>query len=266
MDIRPKIAICIPTILKDDVLMKCINSILDVYQENWIILIGEQNEIDTYSEEKKIFYLTACAREHDNLHQDKIKVVKLPYDCGLSYARNRLVEKAHELGIDYCLISADSIVFTESMKNLTKMLEFITPNDYYDLLGLELNGRISWEAKLDKTEGWEFNFIDRTKEGLIYDCDIVRNFFLATTKSLLACSWDNEAKMAEHTDFFWRYKQKGYKVGFTNLCAGKYLSSQDNREYQRLRRKNMEEGKKYIMKKYNLKKWHIYKHLERIKK
>ena len=110
MDTQPKIAILIPTILKDDILMETLNSILDIYQKNWTILIGEQNKPESWSDEKRIFYLTACAFAHTyNPSKDIIKIHQLPFDCGLTHARNELVKLANKLGIDYCLMSADSI-------------------------------------------------------------------------------------------------------------------------------------------------------------
>src|SRR4030065_2868007 len=101
-----KLAILIPTIHRDNLLMETINSILENYCDNWIILIGDQNNIEDYSEDKRIFYETACAKAHEvNPINDRIKVVHLPYDCGLSVARNELVKVANNLGIKYCLIS-----------------------------------------------------------------------------------------------------------------------------------------------------------------
>jgi len=273
MDTQPKIAICIPTILKDNGLMQSLNSILDVYQDNWVVLIGEQNNIEDYSEEKTIFYHTACAKAHDDLHQDRFKVVKLPYDCGLSYARNKLVEKAMEIGADYCVISADSIMFTESMKKLNEL--FICFKEY-DVVGLELKGRISWEAYLDIQEAFVFDFIERhpvnalldrytDKQITVHTCDVIRNFFMAKTPVLASVLWDDNVKMGEHGDWFWRLKQEGFKVGFTDYCEGQYRSNIET-EYKQLRQKNLEIGKDYMKKKYNLKKWHEYIHLERVRK
>jgi len=268
-----KIAILIPTILKDDNLMKVINSILDNWQDDWVILIGDQNKPEDYSKEKKMFYNTVVTPVcMGNPFSLCVKVVQLPFDCGLSYARNKLVETAHELGIKYCVIAADSIKFTESMRHLHKTINVIKELNY-DLIGFDLIGRIGWEATLDLKDSFVLNFIDKTKipkHGFIeencgiWDCDIVRNFFLATTESLLNVKWDNDLKMAEHNDFFWRYKQAGYKVGWTDYCEGAYISC-DDPDYKKLRRINMMKGKELLKRKYNLTSWVKYIHLERTK-
>jgi glycosyltransferase involved in cell wall biosynthesis len=264
--IMEKIAILIPTILRDDILMETLNSILDVYQENWIILIADQNNIEDYSLEKQIFYRTACSEAHHfNPSKDRIQVVPLPFNCGLSYSRNKLVEKAKELGINYCLISADSIKFTESMKKVNGFIEILQKYPI-DLIGLNLLGRnIGWEAKLDLKDSFILDFIDKTEDKTIHSCDIVRNFFLASTESLLKTQWDKNLILGEHEDFFWRYKQGAFKVGWTHLCSGEYIGKKEG-EYLKLRTKNMKIGKERLKEKYpQLKKWVTYINLDRAK-
>ena len=99
----------------------------------------------------------------------------------------------------------------------------------------------------------------------IWLCDICRNFFLATTKSLLDVKWDNNLKMREHEDEAWRYKQAGYKVGWTDFCWGKYLPCTDN-NYKKQRARNMSMGGGMVQQKYNLKEWVRYINLENAKK
>ena len=274
-----KIAIIIPTIHRDDILMETINSILDNYQDNWVILIGDQNKKEEWNLEKQLFYHSACAEAHSSLrNQDRIKVHHLPYDCGLSYARNELVKLANHLDIKYCLVGADSIKFTKSMQYINNLVKYLnhSPDFNIDLLGLNLKNRnVGWEAWLDLKDSFILDFIDKTPITALFDkycqnsftiwkCDIVRNFFLATTKSLLEAKWDGNLKMMEHEDFFWRYKQTGFKVGWTNICNGEYIGKKEG-EYSKLRAKNMMESKEYLMKKHNLKSWVTYINLDRAK-
>ena len=292
-----KIGIIIPTIHRDDILMETLNSILDVWSDDWRVYIIDQNKKDDYSTEKRIFYNTACSKFHTETVQ-RIKVIEAPYDCGLSHARNLGVAETSKDNISYCLISADSIKFDKSMKhinNLTKYIKY-SPDFNIDLLGLNLKNRnIGWEAKLDLKDSFILDFIDKNNEPdekfadletirnskewsyengnpaklgdviNIWKCDIVRNFFLATTQSLKNVGWDKNLKMREHESFFWEYKQKGFKVGWTNTCHGEYIGIKEN-EYAKLRAKNMRESLNYLLKKYNLKSWIVYKHIERIKK
>jgi len=211
-------------------------------------------------------------------NHDRIKVHKVPYDCGLSYTRNELIKLADSLDIKYCFVGADSLKFTESMKNinyLTKYLNY-SPEFNIDLLGLEIADRIPWEAMIDLKDSFVLDFIEKTPMNALLDkycdnsftiwkCEIVRNFFLATTASLLNTQWDNNLKMSEHEDFFWRYKIKGFKVGWTDYCSGKYLSTDDN-DYKKMRMKNMNLGKEYLKNKYGLKQWVQYINLKNIKR
>lgn len=265
-----KIAIIIPTIHRDDVLMETLNSILDNGSGvDWIVYIIDQNKEEDYSKEKRIFYEI----------EQRIKVIKAPYDCGLSMARNLGVEQASKDEIPYCLISADSIKFSDSMKHINNIVKYLnySPDFNIDLLGLNLKNRnVGWEAWLDLKDSFVLDFIDKYElpggdfcyfdkiKTTIFHCDIVRNFFLATTQSLLNTKWDNNLKMREHEDFFWRYKQEGFKVGWTNLCHGEYIGKKEG-AYLNLRTKNMRECKDYLFKKYNLKSWVKYINLDRAK-
>ena len=295
MNDKPKIAIIIPTIHKDKILMNTLNSILDNWEDNWRIYIIDQNKTIDYSIEKNIFYKTACSSHHLQKEQ-RIKVISAVYDCGLSVARNLGILEAKKDNIAYILMSADSIKFTESMKKINYLIKYLNYSKKFniDLIGLDLKERIGWESFLDLKDSFILDFIDKEKQpdekfadlesirksdewtdengkkalyGNVIDfwhCDIVRNFFLATTKSLLNIPWDNNGKMSEHCPYFWEYKKAGYKVSYTDYCNGEYLNNND-KIYKSIRNKNLQEGRKYFMEKYNLKKWITYKYLERIK-
>lgn len=204
-------------------------------------------------------------------------------EIGLSAARNLGVEQAKAMEIPYCLIMADSILATPTFGDLPILLQYF---DKYDLIGLNLIGRIGWEGTLSLLAGqsFELDFLNKDKEcddyiietqyselddspchiniGGIWKCNIVRNFFLAKTQTLFDVKWDNNLKMREHEDFFYRYAQAGYKVGCTDLINGDYIgeeSKSGNSDYALLRRKNMDLGLKYLLQKYNIKKWITYK-------
>lgn len=268
-----KIAILITTVHRDNLLMDTLRSILEVYQDNWIILIGDQNPKESYSTEKSFFYQTACAEAHYGAN-DRIKIVKLPFNCGLSYARNRLVEKANEMGIKYCILGADSVEFDKSMSNIHNLIHYMRR---YDIIGLDILNRVKWEAKMRLVEGshFELDFINTacktcsSKKLVVYNCDICRNFFLAKTQSLLNNPWDEDLYMKEHEVFFYNIKKSKLKVGYTNNFKGTYVgekSKKDGSEYSKLRNKNMAEGLKKLKEKYNIKKWVEYKNLENIHK
>ena len=66
-----------------------------------------------------------------------------------------------------------------------------------DCMGFELTGcACGWEADLSlDVAGFTLDFIDKSEDKLLYKCDIVRNFFLATTESLLKSKWDENLKL-----------------------------------------------------------------------
>jgi glycosyltransferase involved in cell wall biosynthesis len=265
---KPEIAIIITTIERDDLLIKTVNSIIDNWQDNWKVYIIDQNK--EMNEEKNLFFDTIASQFHTK-KEKRIEVIKTNYDSGLSFGRNLGVKKAKEDQIPYCVISADSICFNPTMKKIDHVKRCLKN---YDLIGLDLkNKEVGWEGKLDVVDGaFEIDFIEKkckycsSGKLVILNCDIVRNFFIAKTETLSKVKWDDNLLMHEHEDFFMRYKQAGYKVGWTKWCSGNYEGERYKRNgslYSKLRQKNMTACSYYLHKKWNLKNWVRYKNLDR---
>ena len=265
-----KIAIIIPTIHRDELLIRTLRSIFKVREPSWQILVIDQNKQEDDSEEKLYYYQQP---------PNHLTVIRTDYDIGISASRNLGVKFAKENKIPYCFITADSIEFTESTSGISKLAQQMNNTIMgeplftmasYDLIGLDLkNRRVGWEAKLKLIENrhFELDFIDKNPEDyfpFVFTCDIVRNFFLATTKSLFQVKWDENLKACEHEDFFIRYKRTGFKVGWLDFLSGKYIGTREG-TYGKLREKNINECREILKKKYNLKGWVQYKHLERAK-
>ena len=271
-----KIGIVITTFLRDELLEKSIKSLelvtsqLNIYP-NWEIIIVDQNP----TEEKFNKYVDY----HHLCHY-----YNSPYNSGLSYNRNWGVQRAKELGCDYILIGSDSFLFNESLNWIDCLCKELgtfklTKEHNFDLIGFALTGCLcGWEAKLTliPNEGFELDFIHKEDSSdfyshfhpfhcRIYRCDILRNFFLATTESLINVKWDENLLLGEHEDFFYRYKQAGYKVGWTNLITAEKMNDRPN-EYAEFRRKNFNEGIIKLKEKYKIKQWVIYKNLENSKR
>lgn len=193
-----KIAICIPTYKNDDNLMETINSILDNYQENWIILIGDQNKIENWSVEKRIFYSTACAQAHTfNPIMDRIKVHQTSYNPNQTY--QELISLANDLEINYCLIMNDTIKFTKSMRRLNELVKYMKR---YDVIVLDDNKMVN-PPKCKNCS---------PKKMVIWKHDTVSSFFVTKTELLKNNIYD--------TNFFSKIKQQGYKVGYTDRLKG----------------------------------------------
>jgi len=283
-----KIGIIITTFQRDELLFKSIESIKANWQDNFeLIIVDQTNEPENLTYKK--FYFSSLITKQ--IHYEWKRV---PYNSGLSYCRNFGVQKANELGCDYCLIASDSFLFNESVKKINHIVN-ILDDTWYDLIGMELSGCVcDWEArlKLIESESFELDFINKIKslsteylteatpsieweneDGSpaligdvihIHDCDIMRNFFIAKTATLLDVQWDNNLKLGEHEDFFWRYKQEGYKCGWTNYIDAEKMKDRPD-EYTKLRKINFNAGLAYLRKKYNMSGWVTYKNLSRAK-
>ena len=258
-----KIGIILTSIERPQALKKSVESIFAVWQDNWVLYVGLQDDYESES-----FGIMSKIIE-DN--PDKaIRLYDLEYNCGISKARNELIQKAHLWNCEYVLLTADSIIFDESMSRL----QFITDSMGilgYDLCGLNLNNRIPWEAMLDLVDNPErcfvLDFIDpKLKEDndFVY-CQIVRNFWIAKIESLIQVPYDEQLIMAEHEDFFYRYNKADNHICCTNLCSGTYNKSLNTSEYDKIRATNFRIGMQRLKDKYSLKSWVCYKNLENTK-
>jgi hypothetical protein len=256
-----RIAIILTSIERPLALHRCLESIVAVWQDNWVLMIGLQDDYDSKSFQ--------VVDELIRLHPEKeIRLYDLEYDCGISVARNELIQKAYLWNIPYVLLTADSITLDESMKRL----QFVTTSMGllgYKLCGLNLNNRIPWEANLDLIDVPERSFVldfidpkEKEKRDFV-DCDIVRNFWVAKTEALVQVPYDEQLIMAEHEDFFWRFANEGFPVCCTNICSGTYNKTENTPEYDKIRNTNFRIGMQRLINKYSLKHWVCYKHLER---
>lgn len=245
-----KIAILITTFLRDNLLYKTLQTIVDNYTKDCIVLIADQGYAD---EEKDItidYYKSQMPLEY----------YKIPFDSGLSFARNFLVNKANEMNIPYILMGADSIQFTQPY-DFQPFIKFLEQNDKRGIVGFELDGsKCGWEFLMELTDkGIKLlSSSNYTKfEGIKYKkVDICRNIFLAKTNTLLDL-WDSELKLCEHEDSFITYKQRGYEVYWTDAISFKRISGNTSEEYQAYR-KRLSDYQKILKQKLNMSGWIIY--------
>lgn len=243
-----QIVILYTTFLRDELMYKTLQSIVENNTSNCLILVADQGE---YSVEKVEYFkkLYNC------------NYYLLPYDCGLSYARNFLVQKASEFHIPYCLLTADSILFTEHY-NFMNIIDFMKTDPKIAKVGLKLNNRVAWEFNLDLIPGDSF-MLQVSKDFTTFNqipyhkVDICKNFFLATTESILKVPWDNELKLLEHEDHCWRLKEAGYKTFTTNEVSANYISDK-NAKYNEMRKRMYEEYNLKLRQKYGITSWIKY--------
>lgn len=187
----------------------CVESLKKLYPTINII-VGENGEQDDDLE--------------DFLNKYNCQYVLLPFDSGVCYARNRLVE---QVKTDYVMISDNDFYFDTGAK-VEEMMKFMNANDF-DLVG----GRISERGEVKNYQGF-FTFFDdylktdalninRVKydydkaSGLNYTkVDLVFNYFVAKTDFVLDNKWCEEIKVAyEHSLWFVSLKKKNAKIAFS---------------------------------------------------
>jgi len=112
-----RIAILITTFLRDNLLYKTLQTIIDNYSNDCIVLVADQG----YSSSEKLITIDYFKS------QIPMEYYQLPFDSGIAIAKNLLVQKASEIHISYCLVMPDSIQFKE-VYNFTSLFEDLNNN------------------------------------------------------------------------------------------------------------------------------------------
>jgi hypothetical protein len=245
-----RIAILITTFLRDNLLYKTLQTIVDNYSKDCIVLVADQGYSDSEKDITIDYYKSQIPLEY----------YKLPFDCGLSYARNFLVNKANEMNIPYILMGADSIQFTQ-IYNFQPFIEFLDQGVKRGIIGFDLKGsKCPWEFLIELTpNGIKFtssnNYI--TINNIKFKkVDICRNIFIAKTQTLIKI-WDEEMKLCEHELAFLEYKKRGYEVYWTNSISFKKILTHTSEEYQTYR-KRFQDYQKILKQKLHISTWIIY--------
>lgn len=167
-----------------------------------------------------------------------IEYYDLEEDCGLSAGRNYLLDKVKT---KYFILADDDFVF-DKKTDLPSAFKILKEKDLDILGGFVRNYKIV-KNKFDellvffeKIIKYELptNYIGSLKlDGDVFyanyivhsfpeytDTDLVLNFFIAKTEKIKEIGgWDNNLKLQEHTEFFYRMKINNLKVGFTNKLS-----------------------------------------------
>lgn len=174
-----------------------------------------------------------------------IQYYTLPFDTGLSAGRNYLLKKIHT---PYFLLCDDDFVIDHRLhlsKTMTTMEEqhldigggcfinYTTTANFRRLARVMLTPSLAWRYVLNKPVEIHYNghfhkennrctlsISSRKPADAICFCDIVNNLFIGKTRSVKAMNgWDEEFKVGEHEDFFYRAKLHGLKVALLNDFA-----------------------------------------------
>jgi len=244
----PKIIVLITTFLRDNLLYKTLQSIIDNYPNNSIVLIADQGY---HSEEKDItidYYKSQIPLEY----------YYIPFDSGLGAGRNYLVNKAKELNIPYILISADNIQFTQPY-NFQPIIEFLESDINNGIVAFDINYKWMYDLEINNKRFYlkKANHSIEYKDIKLQQYDLVPNFFLCKTQVLIDNPWNDEFNHCDsHIPFFWDLKNNTqYKVYWTNYISAKRQDVK-NEEYKTYRDRCLsKESRKIVQAYYGLADW-----------
>jgi len=180
--------------------------------------------------------------------------------------RSTVIQVAKDFGYDYSIISADSIQFIKDTENLTSAIKYLSENTNIGLVGFNLNDRQAWEGYIDLIPNLYFKIKQLNLqqddcflfEGLrFYPCEVIRNFFLAKTECLINNKWDENLKLGEHEDYFYRLKQTQWTVNYCPDISANYINEKPE-EYLKYRQRMYSEFRTMLQKKYNISGWIHY--------
>ena len=226
-----QIAVIIPSFIRWGKTQKEVETLLDSYNpDKYRIYIGNQGQED----------LTKIKFFNDLVEQGHY-VTKLPYNCGLSYARNYLIKKTKE---PYIMVIDNDFLFYKT-SNLDAFAQILEDDENIGIVA----------GKLEKRDNYTHNLIYSSNEKKIiylktnpkniqiqeschrpnqsyFYTDLVLNFFLAKREVFNDIQWDDGLKLVEHTDFFMRLKRTKWKPTHAmDVIAGHQDIKTNTKEY-----------------------------------
>ncbi|MCA9174294.1 MAG: glycosyltransferase [Planctomycetales bacterium] len=175
---------------------------------------------------------------------DCVKVLQLEFDCGLSAARNAIVD---QLQTPYLLILEDDFLFIPET-HIEPMLEVLEADAEVGCVGgalRDVNGRVACyaldiEVFRDRMEVREATHRVRiTPAGSPYRlCDMVWNFCLFRREMLQDHRWDDRLKVGEHCPYFHQVKLGAkWRVATTNATAIYHVPQKRPADYLQYRQR-----------------------------
>jgi GT2 family glycosyltransferase len=173
--------------------------------------------------------------------QNRPSFEKLPYDCGLSYARNYLVKTTPR---KYKLILDDDMEFTPET-DIEGMAELMEDYPGYGVVGglvRQMGSDIHFEFNLQIKNGTIYQIPDRqpmrTNGTMRYKkTGCVLNFALFKKDVFSYIAWDENLKTCEHMDFYLRFRNTLYRIMYTPDSAIEHRPARRNEEYKQLRQR-----------------------------
>jgi len=200
-------------------------------------------------------------RRHARL-PDRVKHLILPFDCGLSSARNALVD---QLQTKYLLILEDDFLFTQETL-IEPLLEVLESDETIGAVGGALrtvHGRVSAYA-LDIEVFRETMYVREathrlyfTPSGVAYRlCDMIWNFALFRREMLEDHRWIDRLKVGEHCPYFHQVKLAGrWRIAACTATRIYHVPEHRSPDYLKYRRRAQAMFEGYLAE-YGIKQYH----------
>ena len=203
----------IKTFDRIDRAFRLVSSIRDIYPDIRIIVADDGEEAQRF--------LSAPGASR-GIHRRDFLFLPLPYDVGLSAGRNRMLE----LVTTPFFLTLDDDFFMDGNSRLEHLL--------FPVLTGQLDIAAGKNPRDEAAYGFDFcgkMIVTREDDtmhlvggnyGSVAGCDIVDivpNLFVGSVARVRQVGWDDELKLGEHEDFFWRAKLAGLRVGSCPLTS-----------------------------------------------
>lgn len=224
---------CITTFKRPKALERLLLSIAKHYpMAN--VYVADQNEVFD-----RPFYKDLRARVMEAGLVKRPSFESLPYDCGLSYARNHLVRTTPNR---YKLILDDDMEFSPDT-DIGKMVKLLEAFPHAGVVGgkvRQLGHDVHFEFNLeidgDTIRQIPDKGITRSFEGVSYrKTGCVLNFALFRKEVFEMIQWDQGQKVTEHMDFYLRWRSLPYNIFYTPDVVIEHPPAEKEGDYKEFR-------------------------------
>ena len=207
-----EISLAIKTFMRENCLFRLLDSI-NQFLPDLKIYIADDSEISNKREK----YRELEKRGH--------KIIRLPFNVGLSAGRNALMKTISEPFVLYC---DDDFIFS-SDNGVKETLEIIKKRK--DI------GMICGLLTCDGIKTGFGNIMGKWENGII-QVNKGLNFFIAQTKMFKDIKWNEKYKInKEHKDFFKRLKKTKWKVYYNPELTAEHSIQKGSAEYEKYRKR-----------------------------
>ena len=170
----------------------------------------------------------------------------MPFDRGLSGGRNFLVSQVET---QFCILLDDDFI----VRDPTCLPHLVSELDHHDY-DIVAGSLMLEDGRIQHYEGWMIEqggvlyMLRYTAHGRTVPMEIVLNFFAARAEVLRTVMWDDELKVCEHEDFFWRARTHGVRVGYSPRDCAIHLRDHGSARYRSFRNRIPEMRAKALQK------------------